>query len=85
MSMKTTLLFALLLVGAPAVHATDAQPTSEAAVAPAAESKADPDEKVCKVERELGSNKMKRVCRTRAQVDADREAARDALTREQRR
>lgn len=46
---------------------------------------ADPDEKVCKVARELGSNKLKRVCRTRAQIDAEREGARDALSREQRR
>ncbi len=91
--MKTTLLLALTLVVANA-HATDPQPTTSTGVETmasagtepvAAAPQVDPNEKICKVERELGSNKMKRVCRTRAQIEIDREAAREALSREQRR
>lgn len=63
----------------------DTTPAAIPAASPAPEPAADPSEKVCKVAREIGSNKLKRVCRTRAQMDADREAAREALTREQRR
>ncbi|MFZ5658131.1 MAG: hypothetical protein ACOY37_13970 [Pseudomonadota bacterium] len=80
-----------LLVTAPAMATTTGQPapapapTPEAAGQTPAASPADPDEKVCKVERELGSNKLKRVCRTRAQLDAERDATREALSREQRR
>lgn len=92
MRVRITLLAALLAL-APAYAAADdtpqpAQKSEPAAAAPApaaAPSAADPDEKVCKVERELGSNKLKRVCRTRAQIDADSAAAREALGREQRR
>jgi predicted secreted protein len=61
-----------------------AAPTQEAAPAPA-QPAAKTDEKVCKLERQLGSNKMKRVCHSRADLDRQSEAARDALSREQRR
>lgn len=57
--------------------AAPATPASPAAARP------DPEEKVCKVEREIGSNRLKRVCRTRQQIDDAREAAREAISREQ--
>lgn len=68
--------------GPQAAAPTDAAP---AVAVPAQDAAADANEKICKVGREIGSNKLKRVCRTRAQLDAEREAAREALTREQRR
>lgn len=89
--MFRALALALLVTAAPAFAGPNdaAQPaaTPAAAEAPAATDAArpDPNEKVCKLERQLGSNKMKRVCRTRAQIEIDREAAREALSREQRR
>lgn len=52
--------------------------------APPAAATAGPDEQVCKVQREVGSNRLKRVCRSRAQIEREREASRDALSREQR-
>jgi hypothetical protein len=54
----------------------------EASSAPPAKA-FDSDEKICKVGREIGSNKLKRICRTRAQIEADRESARETLVREQ--
>ena len=54
------------------------------AAAPAV-TEAKAEEKVCKLERQLGSNKMKRVCHTRAELDRQSESAREALSREQRR
>lgn len=88
MKLHAALLPALLLA-APVLATASEQPASppaaETAAAAAAAPAADPNEKVCKVERELGSNKLKRVCRTRAQIDAERDAARETLTREQRR
>lgn len=87
--MFRALALALLVTTAPAFAGpNDAVPpaaTPAAAEAPAEAAKSDQDEKVCKLERQLGSNKMKRVCRTRAQMEIDREAAREALSREQRR
>ena len=72
---------------APAAAPTAAAPAAAPAAAEAAPAApaVDPNEQVCKVERVLGSNKMKRVCRTRAQIEVDRDAAREALSREQRR
>lgn len=68
----------------PAPSPTPATAAPPAAAAPtAATAPADPDEKVCKVEREIGSNRLKRVCRTRAQIDNEQAAAREALSREQ--
>lgn len=87
--MFRALALALLVTAAPAFagpnDAAPPAPTPATAAEPAAPAKADPNEKVCKLERQLGSNKMKRVCRTRAQMEIDREAAREALSREQRR
>lgn len=88
MKLHAVLLPALLLAAPVLAIASEqpaAPPAAETATAAAAAPAADPNEKVCKVERELGSNKLKRVCRTRAQIDAERDAARETLTREQRR
>lgn len=83
------LVLAALFCASPVFAGTDAPapaaaPETPATPAPAAPA-ADPNEQVCKVERQIGSNKLKRVCRTRAQIDAEREAAREAIGREQRR
>ena len=88
MTLRPFALAALLLatVLAQAADPPAAPAAPEAVVeapAPVADSKA--DEKVCKLERQLGSNKMKRVCHTRAELDRKSEAAREALSREQRR
>ncbi len=37
------------------------------------------DEIVCRRERRLGSNRSIKICRTRAQIDEDREAGQDTL------
>jgi hypothetical protein len=37
------------------------------------------DEVVCRKEKRLGSNRTIKICRTQAQVDAEREAGQDAL------
>lgn len=58
-------------------------PAASAAAPSTAAAPVDPDEKVCKVERDIGSNRLKRVCRTRAQIENERAAAREALSREQ--
>lgn len=68
---------------APAPSPTTTAAPAAPAAAPAAAAPVDPDEKVCKVEREIGSNRLKRVCRTRAQIENERAAAREALSREQ--
>lgn len=60
-----------------AAPAEPAQATEAGAPKPAA------DEKVCTMEKSLGSNMKKRVCRTRAQYEAERERAREALDRTQ--
>lgn len=88
-----TILLAALLAPAPAYAAASdtpqpaekSQPVAAATAAAPSAAAADPNEKICKVGRELGSNKLRRVCRTRAQIDAESEAVREALGREQRR
>ena len=82
------LLFATSLAqAAPPAGPTPAAPLAEEPGTPTPAAVADPpaDEKVCKLERQLGSNKMKRVCHSRAELDRQGEAAREALSREQRR
>jgi len=39
------------------------------------------DRQVCRVEKELGSNRAKRVCRSSAQMERDRERAREELSK----
>jgi hypothetical protein len=58
------------------------QTPSRAASAPAAASKptaSDDDKLICEMERPVGSNIPKRVCRTQAQIDREREAAQDKM------
>ena len=52
---------------------------------PDAAAASDDNERVCRVERTLGSNLNKRVCRTRAQWREEGEMARDGMVRMQRR
>jgi hypothetical protein len=66
----TLLAGAALLVTACASSGTDA-----------ATAVADGEEKVCRSERELGSNRIERVCKTRTQIEAEKEAASDNLDR----
>ncbi|GAB6195898.1 hypothetical protein [Lysobacter xanthus] len=91
--MMKTMVVALLLVtgsawaqsGTVAADAPAAAPAVAAAPATAAApAAAGEDKKVCKLERELGSNRAKRVCRTRAEVNADADAARASLQDAQR-
>lgn len=96
--MKTMLIALALVAGTPQARAVDATPTPSApADAPtAATAEAAPatpaapeaavatEKKSCKLERELGSNRAKRVCRTRAEMNADAEAARNSISEAQR-
>lgn len=94
-----TLLLALLLAGTAQAQSTDtaeaaaragtaAPAAAPVAAAPEASSKPIAqdagDRKICKLERELGSNRAKRVCRTRTEMDAQSEAARASLSDAQR-
>lgn len=54
-----------------------AQPAADAPAQPAV-AEADPDERVCRRERTIGSNRPTMVCRTRAQAERERERAREA-------
>ena len=100
MRVRTAFLFALMLAASVPAGANGASPAAvpgtATAVAPpsppvgtappaSAAAQADPNEKICKVSRELGSNRLKRVCRTRAQMESERDAAREILSQEQRR
>ena len=88
--MKTTLV-ALVLSVAFQAQAQSADPTAlppagakPADTAPAKVAADDPNRKVCRLERELGSNRAKRICHTRAELDAQSEAARASLSDGQR-
>lgn len=60
--------------------AADAAPTTEAApAAPATTARNDGDVKVCRMVREIGSNRASRVCRTKAQIEAESETARSRM------
>ncbi|GAB1596700.1 hypothetical protein [Lysobacter claricitrinus] len=90
--MKTMLLALMLVTGAAQAQMADTTSTSATQAAasdttqPAAAPKVadDSDKKICKLERELGSNRAKRVCHTRAELDASSAASRDALSAAQR-
>lgn len=87
--MKIALLLAVLQSSAVATPAAAQDAATPVTAAPAAASPAPAaateGEKICTLERTLGSNRSKRVCRSKAQIDSDREAAREAMSREQRR
>ena len=42
-----------------------------------------PDDLVCKREKPIGSNRVEKVCRTRAQIAAEERATQDELRRQQ--
>lgn len=75
MSNRFALLAVSLAMGiATAAIAQETAPSAAPAEAPKPEQKL-----VCKKERSIGSQMVKRVCRTQAQIDAEREAARQGL------
>ena len=77
----------LLLASACASSSTSAgsaplQTQSRAASGPApaaAKTASDDDKLICEMERPVGSNIPKRVCRTQAQIDRERETAQDTM------
>ncbi|TZF88945.1 hypothetical protein [Cognatilysobacter lacus] len=91
------MLFALVLAaGAAQAQAVDSTASASAEAPTASTSQAEPapgaepkvadtgQRKLCKLERELGSNRAKRVCRTREEIDASTEAARASISAAQR-
>jgi hypothetical protein len=70
--------FALLLFSA-ALGASTVAFAQDAAPADKSEPAKGEQKLVCKKERSIGSQMVKRVCRTQAQVEAEREAARQGL------
>jgi hypothetical protein len=74
MSSRFALLLLTVTLGAATVaSAQDAPPPTKTEPAKAEQ------KLICKRERSIGSNMVKRVCRTEAQVEAEREAARQGL------
>lgn len=70
----------------PAADATTAAipAPAQAAQAPAAAKPASNEERmVCKAERTIGSNRVQRVCRSVAQIEREREAARSQMGKAQ--
>jgi hypothetical protein len=67
------LLFTVALGAATAAFAQEEAPPAKA------EAGKSEQKLVCKKERSIGSQMVKRVCRTQAQVEAEREAARQGL------
>lgn len=80
-------IFLALLVNAGAAFA--AEPATQTASAPdgqaaaQSEATADPDRMVCHVERTIGSNLARKVCRTVAQLERERELSREGLSKAQ--
>lgn len=77
-----SLLFAAL--AAPAMANTDktdesAKPAAATAAAAAPAAPAEADRKICKNEKPVGSQIPKRICKTAAEWEADREAARKMM------
>jgi len=85
--MKSAVLLAsMLALALPAVAQTDTSALPQPVVAEAPESTqdaaaaADADTgKVCRNERPIGSNRAKRVCRTREQIRMESEMSRDSM------
>lgn len=75
-SLPLTLLIGQAVAGEPAVTGT-AKPVADTEKA----AKPSPDDRICTRERVIGSNMAQRVCRTRAQMEADRADAREAVER----
>lgn len=71
---------------APEVHTVAAASADLASPTPVdtkAEGTGDPDRLICQVTRTIGSNLSHKVCRTAAQIERDREAGREALSKQQ--
>ena len=71
--------FAFLAVSVAMAIATTAVAQETAPSAATTEAQKPEQKLVCKRERSIGSQMVKRVCRTQAQVEAEREAARQGL------
>ena len=65
-------------VATPETSVASAEPVGTGEVAPIGK---DPNEMICRRERATGSHFSRRVCRTRAQREADAEAAQEAMRR----
>lgn len=72
-------------VSADETAAPSATPSvTPAPVAPAPAKPSDDEERmICRAERTIGSNRMTRVCRTAAQIEREREAARSQMGKTQ--
>lgn len=58
-------------------------PAARAATPRVAKPESDDERMVCKAERTIGSNRVQRVCRSAAQIEREREAARSQLDKAQ--
>ncbi len=99
MSLETVVksLAALCIVASSVAFSSEAPPTAAEAAASESEKAApqsdgvasaqvsDKDDLVCRMEKPLGSNMKKRVCRTKEQMVKDAEAARQATAGSQKR
>jgi len=74
------LLAAAMLTLSLDVHAESAGPAPAAAATPAVE-ESDDERMVCTYEKTIGSNMKKRICKTVAQRNKEREDSRDAMNR----
>lgn len=80
--MRISLLAATLLVAATAsAQNTRQMDVSKATTEQSPAAAPDEDRQICRVEKQLGSNRAKRVCRSVAQMELDRERAREELTK----
>ena len=76
--MKKSLFFCALLLST----AASAEPSSSSSTGAAGATAADPNAIICRSQRETGSNlNRNRVCKTRAQWDADRRESRQIIDR----
>lgn len=82
MALKTlgAVLAAAILMLSLDVHAESAGPANAAAATPAVE-EADDERMVCTYEKTIGSNMKKRICKTVAQRNKEREESRDMMNR----
>lgn len=67
-------------IAAPPTSTTESPAQPAAAPSPSSSVAGDRDAMVCRMVRGIGSNRASRVCRTKAQVDADAEAARNVMS-----
>ena len=77
--MKKIFPICLLMVSVAMVGCASNPSGSDDRVAYSESSDADGEDLVCTREKPIGSNRIVKTCRTRAQVDADREASQDTM------